>query len=367
MSNNNDNSIRSYYDILVSNLNSTALTSYNTLTFSEVKDSSNAFVNKASDYLFSITRFSLETNSLPVFFCDIQANQDDINLSTYSVSLEYNGEIVQTYLEYIPQDKTASLPQSPNLNLNGIQTFCDYYYVYNYEYFIYLINNTLKTCFNNLASLTNLPTTQIPYLKWNSSNIASLITDNAGFNDTTNDYIKLYFNNALFNMFQSFCSYTINSISPNGLIYQISPSCYGIAEKTTINNITYLICSQEWSTISIMNPIISILFLSNTLPIKAEQIGAPLIFLNDYQYQSTNNKNIAGIISDFQANDSYKPYILYQPTVLRYIELTGDSPICKFDISCFWKNRLGQLIPLKLNPNCSFSMKVAFSRIFTQN
>ena len=365
MSNNNDDTLRSYYDILVSNLNSQTLSSNDTLTFFETRDNGNPFVLNASNYLFSIQRFSLETNNLPIWFCDIQVNQENINLSIYSISMEYNGIISQEYLIYIPQDKTSTLPSN---TLNGLQPYSDYYFVYNYEYLIYLLNNTLTSCFNKLASLTNLPTTQIPYLKWNSTNnTASLISDNAGFNDISNDYIKLYFNNALFNLFQSFCSYTINSTSDQGLIYQISCSCYGIAEKTTINNITYLICPQEFSTISVWNPVVSIVFISNTLPIKPENIGAPLIFLNNYKYQSTNNKNVAGIITDFQANDTYKPYILYQPTVLRYIELQGNSPINKIDIKVYWKNRIGDLIDFKLNCNNSMSMKIAFSRIFTQN
>ena len=369
MSNNDSNIVRSYYDILVSNLNSKTLSASNTLQFSEVRDTLNPFVIKASDYLFSIVRFSLETNCLPVFFCSIQSSQSDPNLSIYSVSMQYNNQTVQTYIEFIPQDKTASVPTSPINNVNGLQSFTDYYYVYNYEYLLYLVNNALQTCFTTLEGLTQLPTTVAPYFKWNSqTNTASLVSDIEGFDDLSSNYIKLFFNNALFTLFESLPSYTINDISSQGLIYQISCSSFGIADTTTNNNITYLLCNQEFSTIAIWNPVVSIIFISNTLPIKAEALGAPLIYLNNNYYQSTNNKNIAGVISDFQTSDNiYKSYVNYQPTVLRYIELTGEQPITKIDVEVYWKNRLGDLIPFKLNPFNTMTIKVCFTRLFTQN
>ena len=163
--------------------------------------------------------------------------------------------------------------------------------------------------------------------------MATLITDNAGFNDSGTNYIKLYFNNSLYNLFESFPSFTSNSYSTSGLFYQISCSSYGIAETTTINSYTALLCSQEFSTISIWNPVTSIIFISNTLPIKAENLGAPLLYLNDETYQSTNSNKIASVITDFQPGDNiYKSYVNYQPSLLRYIQLNGNQPISKIGL-----------------------------------
>ena len=364
----NDNTLRTYYDIIVSNINSNSLSIPNVLSYTENRNG-DSFVTQADNYLFSIVRFSLESNNLPIFFAYVQSNQSDINLSIYSVSMVYNNQTVQSYIIYIPQDKTANIPSSPSSNLKGLQTYSEYYYVYNYEYFIYLINTALTTCFNSLAALTTLPTSIAPYFKWNtSSNTATLITDSAGFNDMSSNYIQLYFNNALFNLFESLPSFTINESSSKGLIYQISCSSYGMAEQITSGTTTYLSCNQEFSTISTWNPVTSIIFTTTLLSIKSESLGAPLIYLDNYSYQSTNNKNIAGIISDFQPSDNiYKPYVNYQPTVIRYIELVGSQAVDKIDINVFWKNRFGELVPFKLNPSNSLTVKVCFSRIFTQN
>jgi hypothetical protein len=367
MFNSNNLASRVYFDITVSNLNSTSLTSNPYLKFTETR--SIPFVQNPSQYFFSIVRFSLDTNSLPIFVPTIQASQSDANLTIYSLSMTYNNITVQSYIEFIPQDTTQSLPTAPSNTSTGLQVFTDYYYVYNYEYLIYLMNNTLKSCFNSLASQTALPTANIPYLKWDSvNNIATLITDQAGFNDQSDDYISLYFNNALYQLFPSFPSFVSNSISTSGLNYIISCSSYGIADTITKTTYTALSCVQEYSTISIWNPVASIVFTSNTLPIVAENLSSPLVFMDGQTLQSTNGSNIANIITDFESNTGiYKSSLVYQPYIFRYKQLMGTSALYNLDIQCFWKNRFGSLIPFKLNAGNTATVKICFSLLGTEN
>ena len=367
MFNSNNLASRVYFDITVSNLNSTTLTSNPYLKFTESR--SIPFVQNPSQYFFSIVRFSLDCNSLPIFVPTIQASQSDPNLTIYSLSMTYNNITVQSYIEFIPQDKTQTIPIAPKYTSTGLQIFTDYYYVYNYEYLIYLINNTLTTCFNSLASQTTLPTTNIPYLKWDSvNNIATLISDQIGFNDQSTDFISLYFNNALFQLFPSFPSIVSNSVSTTGLNYQISCSSYGIADTITKSTYIAFSCVQEYSTISIWNPIASIVFTSNTLPIVAENLSSPLVFIDGETLQSTNGSNIANIITDFESNTGiYKSSLVYQPYIYRYKQLLGTNPLYNLDIQCFWKNRIGSLIPFKLNAGNTATVKICFSLLGTEN
>ena len=357
---------RLYYDVLASNLN-TKSSSNPILTFTETR--SKPFIYSPKDYYMSIVRFSIDTCSLPIFIPTIQSNQSDPNLTIYSVSMTYNNQIVQTYINFIPQDKSQPQAASPNTTPTGLQIFSEYYYVYNYEYVIYLLNNTLETCFNSLAALTTLPTSNVPYFKWDpTNNIATLISNQNGFDDTSDDYISLYMNNALYQLFSSLPMKINSTSSTNGLNYQISTSNYGNANTENVSNYTAQLLIQEYSTISVWNPVMSMVFTSNTMPIVCEQLSAPLIYLNGITIQSTNNSNIANIITDFEANDAiYKPLLVYQPTIYRYKELIGNSPLSSIDISCFWKSRSGNLIPFYLNAGCSASIKLMFCLIGTQN
>ena len=357
---------RVYYDLNITNIN-TITSSNPQLKFSQTY--ATPILDMPKNYYMSIIRFSLDTSSLPVFFPTIQRSQPDPNLTIYSVSMVYNGFVSQAYIEYIPQDQTQPTPPSPSSNLNKFQSFVPYYYVYNYSYLIQLINNTLITCFNNLAKQITLPTANIPYIQWNNqTNCATLVSDNDGFNNSIANPIALYMNNAMYQLFSSFPMYIYSTSSTQGLNYRISCNSYGNAPTQNMGEYTGLLCSQEFSTISLWSPISSIVFTTNTLPVRKELVSAPSIFLNGVSYQQTDNNIISSTVADFEASDlTYKPYLVYQPNIFRYIDLEGDSPLSTIDIRCFWKNNLGELIPFYLNSSESASMKIMFCLKQTQN
>jgi len=143
---------RVYFDVTVSNLNSTSITSNPYLKLTETR--SIPFDQNPSRYFFSIVRFSLDKNISPIFVPTIQAIQSDDILTIYSLSMTYNNITLQSYIKFIPQDTTQSLPTASSNTSTGLQVFTDYYYVYNCETIIYVMNNTLTSCFNSLASQT---------------------------------------------------------------------------------------------------------------------------------------------------------------------------------------------------------------------
>jgi hypothetical protein len=359
---------RVFYDITVSNLN-TKLTTNPELNFNETRQ--NPFVYNPQQYYLSIVRFSLDTCSLPIFVPTIQSNQPDPNLTIYSVSMSYDSTIIQHNIVFYPQDLTQPLPNGPSKNLTGLQTFTDYYYVYNYAWWINIVNNALSTCFATLQSTYSgtLPTSNAPYFTWSTiNNTATLVSDVAGYNMASSDYIGLFFNNALYQLFSSLpCkSYDLNSIY--GLNYQIYTNSYGLAATEELTSYTAYLCAQEYSTISVWNPVLSIVFTSNTMPLVSEQLSAPILYVNGSTIQSTNTSVIQNIITDFESNDGqYKPNLIYQPTVFRYKDLLGSTPLNSIDIRCYWKNRTGSLIPFVLNSGCSATIKIMFALKGTEN
>ena len=357
---------RVYYDLNISNINTKAGDNP-VLKFSQTYGSN--IIDIPKNYYMSIIRFSLDTSSLPVLLPTIEPNQSDPNLTIYSVSMTYNNYVSQAFVKFVPQDQTQNVPSPPSLNKNLYQSYVPYYYIYNYSYFITLVNTALTTCFNNLQNQVQLPTSNVPYLQWdNSTEKATLITDNAGFNDANTNPISLYFNNALYQLFCSFPMYIYSTTSLQGLNYRISCNAYGQAPKQTSGTYTLLLCEQEHTTINLWSPISSIVFTSNTLPINNELVSAPSVYLNSKSIQSTDNNIISQTVADFEASDlTYKPYLAYQPSIFRYIDLKGNSELRNIDISCYWKNNIGDLTPFYLNSGDSASMKIMFCLKQTQN
>jgi hypothetical protein len=371
-----------YYDITISNLQN-ATTSPPTLYFNETRNS--PFVLDPQSYYLSIVRFTLDTNTLPIIAPDIQpAPNSNVNLTSYSITLEWQNPVApfqtfvqQTFLIFDPQNKQAIVPAPPSQTLNGLQNNeTGYYDIYNYQYWILLVNNTFQQCYNALnaqvvAAGLALPSAFAPVMSWDTQgNIAILNADQAGYDDTASNYIKIYFNPSLFNLFSSF-PFIIESddVVPNGKNARIIMSGFGGANVVQFPPVapTYIALQivQEYSTIALWTPITSIVFTSNTLPIVSNQVSAPLLFFNGKRFQSGgNNSNIAQIITDFVANDGiYKPNIVYIPSAqYRLVDLVGNSPLYNLDIEVFYKNRVGEFIPVRLGSGGTATIKILFTR-----
>ena len=113
----------------------------------------------SADYFCSIVRFNIQTgNTLPVFIPRIRTGQADANRRVYTVTIREavtnNG--VTTYytgsadVMYEPEDLTAPIPVSP---MSGQDLSSNYYYVYNYQHFINLVNKALRSAFKQCRIL----------------------------------------------------------------------------------------------------------------------------------------------------------------------------------------------------------------------
>lgn len=375
-----------YYDITISNLATTS-TAGPTIYFNETRNS--PFILDPASYYLSIVRFTLDTNTLPVIQPDIQpAPNSNVNLTNYSITLEYNNPVApfqsflqQTFITFVPQNNQAIVPAPPSQTLSGLQNNeTGYYDIFNYQYWILLVNNTFQQCFTALnaqvvAAGLVLPTPNSPVMSWDiQNNIAILNADQAGYDDTTANKIDIYFNPPLFNIFSSF-PFIIEStdVVAGGKNARIIMSGFGGANVVQFPPVapTYVALQivQEYSTLALWTPITSIVFTSNTLPIVANQVSAPLLFFDGKRFQSGgNNSNIAQIITDFVANNGiYKPNVVYIPSAqYRLVDLVGNSPLYNIDIEVFYKNRVGEFIPIRLNSGGTATIKILFTRKGTE-
>src|SRR5690606_30031900 len=125
-------------------------------------------ISNAQDYHLAVIRFNIPPGDIPYIYFRINEGllQTDPNEGVYSCSLFYNNIEYQHYVTYIPLNPYS--PPQPPSNNNGFQTDSPYYYIYGIEYFTYLLNNTLSSCYNDLiaADPSVLPL-QVPFFEYN--------------------------------------------------------------------------------------------------------------------------------------------------------------------------------------------------------
>jgi hypothetical protein len=369
-----------YFDITITNL-ATISKPPPELYFIETRN--NPFILCPESYYMSIVRFSLDTPTLPVIQPEIQPNQTNVNLTTYSITLSWTNPVAlfqtfdyQQYLIYAPQNLAVTIPSAPAFTTNKLQNNATGYYdIINYQYFIYLVNQTFLAAYNGLSAVVTasglvLPTTYAPVMDWNvSDNTAVITADNAGYNDLAANYIKIYFNPSMYQLFSSFPVIIEGFDAGIGKNVRIVTNSLGgsnlVQYPPTAPLYTGVQIYQEFSTVSLWTPITSIVFTSNTVPVVTTQLSAPLLFFNGATFVGGgNNSNVAQVITDFIADEArYKPTLIYEPSAqYRLIELVGNTPLTTFDVSVYYKNRVGELIPFRLSSGSSATIKVLFSR-----
>jgi hypothetical protein len=384
----------------------------NTIKFIETR--ANNIINNISLYEMSIVRFSLNGSGkdLPLLIPTIKLNQSDVNLTTYRIRINISKKYLSTsgatitYADskfsdviYIPENKfyttTSNLPNPP---INSQDVRSDYYWIYNYNHFSTLINNTINTIFSDLsagyaanrtansADAASNPTivAKAPKLVYDqNSNLFSIYYDTHGFGETTEtnntigyateEILSISFNRELFNLLSNFDfenvgvvssplpieTYKLLVINKNFTNF-IAPNADIPAHiKDFQSTKGYWKMTQNYeSTSSLWCPISSIVFTSSLIPIQSEQMGNPSVFgdSNDSLVNSTSS-NFAPIITDISIPldnaHGYRGFIQYAPnSEYRMTSFTkSNQPLKNIDIQVFWKNRIDNTLTAVKLPN----------------
>jgi len=218
-----------YYDMLITNYQSNS----QPIEAKTLDSRSTHLIKNTSDYDMSIISFSLDTTSIPVFAPTIQSGptQTDVNLTIYSITTEYTDTMTnityyyQQYLQFSPQNENAPVPTPPSQNgPNYFQNNSQgYYNVYNYSYVVYLVNKAITASLAGLCALVTLPTTEIPEISFDNINqVANLTLNNLYFGTNEAGKINIYFNQSMYQLFNSFQYYLQNINDANGRNFQLS-------------------------------------------------------------------------------------------------------------------------------------------------
>jgi hypothetical protein len=443
-----------YYDVLITNFNSTTGTPI-PIYFNENR--TNPIIPTTGEYEMSIIRFQVDTPDLPSFIPVIKPFQNKNNLTEYVITLTITPAtdpsgvalltpktyISQANVIWVTQDSSAFVPPDPSNNGGYQSNVGDYYYCYSYQHFQSLIDATLARAFTYLkltltnagynSSAVNKELTGVlsPIFSWDTTTQCAVISTpqfkadgvspafETRFLDASGNIagnptgVKMYFNSPLYQLFTSFnaifkgqnnsftatttgqgyyqdpsgtylsvpipsppdnlpvtltgLNYEITILNQQGTNQIIIPNIYKntIPTNSSTTQNLFIQTFQEFSTTINWTPVESIVFVSNTLPIVSNQLASPLIY-NENQIISGNGNNarFAQVITDIISNEqSYKPSLLYNPTAeYRMISLTGNQPLTNVDISVFWRNKLGNIIPLNLLSGGSCSLKFLFRK-----
>ena len=352
----------------------------------------------------------------------------------YSITLTYttNGTTYigdQTFVQWLPESLYTS---TPNNTSNYQDNSTNYYSCYSYNYWINLVNKALSAAFTSLKTVVEnddaiFSYTNPPFFVWNNDTATATLNCDLGsseggfatlfYNGATSasanpnigitpysyGQISVFFNSQLYNLFNSLPCFIYgygtamnipfptqydtttgqitetSSYSVPGANVQILCNVYSsqniLSSSTTfpfqaVDAIQYIQVQQEYSTTPAWNPVKSLVFTSNTIPVIPTDVGAPYIYNGNQIIAQSANANIISSITDFcSSNADYRGYINYTPSgEYRLIDMNSNTPLSDINISVFWMDRSGNLIPFYLLAGCSCSLKLMFrSKLFNSD
>lgn len=360
---------RIYYNFIIGEKNN--LAPYYDAKFQQNLDDS--FITNPSDYYLSVIRFSIPCQNIPIWIPEIKKYPNtNVNETVYSLSLEYGAFTSgETFLQFESSNPNAYASTisalSPSAGTDSI-----YYWIYNYQAIVDMINTTFQTAFTalNVAS-GGLPVGSVaPYLEYDPvTQLMSLVCQRVNYDVNLPNTISIFMNYKLFEYIDSILANYLggsnyNVYLPNGkdfqlIVLDLKNNWYNPPNLAPATPPDYYKMTQNFSTILNWNVFQSLQITTNMIPIVSEI--APSLNSSD-----TSNTTQQSFLRDFtpitETGGDFRngtlQYVLDGPYQL--INLTGQTPLNKLDMQVFWLDRFGHKYLLKCAYNQILSIKIVF-------
>jgi hypothetical protein len=377
-----------YLDLDITNNDYSGTNPPRQVVFNEIRN--NPYVVSPNKYFFSVVRFELQTPTLPVFIPIISpdpVNPLNPNHTPYEFAISFRGSIQTGRVEYVPQNSGTPTPPPPTKTGQPIDP---YYYCYTYQQFLNSINNAIGIAWATINATTGQSQTPPPIFWYDETSSRIKLSALALYSGTTAGPLwntgqgvnppantaSLWFNEPLYNLLSgfNFVDYGRPPKNPSSEPYQYRLKIYQQFENLKTNPLAvnnaqyYLIMTSEQIDIAVWNPIKALVFTSGLIPLLPTLTSQPKSLETSGSFSSYgNNSNLATQMTDFEvpfsATNTYKQTVNYQPSgEYRLIDIQSDLPINSVQVSVFWKNLDGLLIPFYLDGGQSGNIKIMFRR-----
>ena len=312
----------------------------NSVTTSENQYVAASFMNYASqpilrhcnDHQLAIIRFTLDTQTLPIFEATIGTD----NATIYSFTMTYNGTVYQKYMTFIPQ------------------VIGEMRYLYSYQSMMYMVNQCLIECLIGLNGMITLPTTDAPIMSFNPDSFkASMALDSNFYGYNEANKINIYMNYSMAALFGSLPT-TIIGNNTSGMNVQIN----------NLISVDHNLLTQDYSTYAVWNPVQSIIFTSNLLPCHPSITPQIQLYQDGVLKPNNSSFNFLNILTDFIGdNEEFKPFVQYNASIYRWIGLKSGASIKDIDIQIYWMNKFsGEIFPVMIGAGGSASVKILITK-----
>ena len=367
-----------YYNLSIGNNNfeTAGNGSYKELDAKIDADNNIPILHNPDDYYGCIIRFQLPMITTPLISFLVETPVNDINKGIYTFTI-CKGWNIQTINELLTTEPTqtstpVNLTFQPQVLRPPIynppvgtptQTISDYYLLYDYEWFIAMMNRALQQAHRQLYPVVEgEENTQPPFFKYDAPSQLITLYSPSQY-DTDNCYIC--FNNSLLQYFLGLTTISLNQGNnlANGRDNVITP-VYGSLDKVKINiggyDEEYYKTSYQYSSYAYWNWLKSVL-ITTTMNVNSEAF-----FINN----NSNNQNVnfQNILEDFMpdlaqsasAGVQNSIFTYDAPSLYRIWSFNQKTPLYRVNLGISLVDTYNNQYPLLLPKGQSANFKIMF-------
>ena len=329
-------------------------------------------LDKQENWRMAIVSMHIPTTYIPIRVVEIEKSltynpMQQVNMTVYRLSFEYNGLTYETPLTWIPQtlenwfDKTEVPNVVEQNNILDIAHY-SYYSLSNINHFVYILNNAFNLCFLDMkAANQTMETTHPPFFIFNgSTKLFTMYVPKSYLSDG----VQITFNYKLNRFFEVSFPCFYNSDGARFLLNEMTNPI----NTTTHDGVEYLVQQQTHNTLS--------KFYTEGGFRTLEVVSETLQVNNEY-IQNQNGTNgvvqltgsaFDSILTDFRVSiedgNELQTTIIYNPTAqYRYLTMTGSGPLKNIEFFIRYKDNFGNKYPLLLPFGECAMVKILFERI----
>lgn len=324
----------------------------------------------ATEYKFACARFSINTQNIPISIMEVADPSTSATTLPYSVTLDHNGDVVTVPLQWITQSNKPTPPLSATQNLNN-----DFYYLWNFQHFIDIVNTGLATAFAGLSAPPG--GSEAPFIEIIDGTSKLRLVSQIAFYDTNNtaaaNLIKVYFNRRLLSLLEHFKG--IRNDGNDTLAFQFlitnegSNNDEGTITRPTAapgGTETYYYMDQYKPSLALFESFSRIIiisedpfFRSEFYPPSIQPFGVPREPANRISAQAGKSIMTDYVIPSDSLLESTSDTVIYVPESYRFADvIKKDIPRLSFRI--LWVDQYNNTYDLTMAPGTICTFKFVF-------
>ncbi len=317
-----------------------------------------SILNNPSDYYGCVSKVFISGFNIPLIIPEIQIGQSNVNLTTYSVQLGFNGTYsAETFVIYKQNDFKQPVPTG-NVTLQSSKS--KYYFVYTYDAFFDMINYAFVLALADLnAQVATGAVTAPRFIYESQTGLMKLVAPSANYNQPPNTNVEatgqiaVFVNNAMFTFCVGLPTVVLNVNRPCNImlpIYDTGNSVNGSDYEMYIQNPSELCYFQSMQNIQILT----------NMPIVSEFIDSSYTQPDSANNQSGVNQILFDLTIDPSIIGSYHTTLVYNKVDnLRMFQFNSQVPLYQVSFSLQFTDAYGRSYPIIVSEgvNCYFKLE----------